>query len=125
MSSAEQRASRRAWFTDHLANERTHLAYIRTAIALFAFGITLHQFSWFMAGYRNSPHPGMLAAGWRVGLGMVLLGIALALWSAVRFARVTRQIETGTYHPSLLAMWSLSTAIILIGAAGAFWLLWR
>ena len=110
--------------TDHLANERTHLAYVRTAIALFAFGITLHQFSWFMADHPDAPQPGMFVSGWRVGLGMVLMGMAVALWSAVRFTQVTRQIETGTYRPSLIGMWVLSIGILTIGAAGAFWLVW-
>ncbi len=115
----------RAWFTDHLANERTHLAYVRTAIALFAFGITLHQFSWFIAERHDSPHPGVFAAGWRVGLGMVIFGMALALWSAFRFDRVTRDIDRGTYRPSRIAMWILSLGVLLLGAAGAIWLIWR
>lgn len=116
---------KRAYFTDHLANERTHLAYVRTAIALFAFGITLHQFSWFIAEHHDNPHPGSFSAGWRVGFGMVLLGIALALWSAVRFDQVSRQIDAGTYHPSRIAMWALSLGVLTLGAAGALWLLWR
>ncbi|HEY5806692.1 MAG TPA: DUF202 domain-containing protein [Povalibacter sp.] len=72
--------TRPASATDHLANERTHLAYVRTAVASFAFGITLHQFSWFMSEHRNMPHPGFIA-GWRNGFGMMLLGIAVwLLW---------------------------------------------
>jgi putative membrane protein len=121
----DPRASRRSWFTDHLANERTHLAYVRTAVSLFAFGITLHQFSWFISEHRNAPHPGAFAAGWRVGLGMVIFGIVLALWSAIRFDRVTRDIDRGTYHPSRIAMWTLSLGVLVLGAAGAIWLLWR
>ena len=123
MTAETPRDSRRAWVTDHLANERTHLAYVRTAIALFAFGITLHQFSWFMAEHRNTPSPGVFVAGWRVGLGMVLMGMAVALWSALRITQVTRQIEGGTYRPNLVAMWLLSLAILAIGATGALWLL--
>ena len=124
-SSAQPSAARRAWFADHLANERTHLAYVRTAVSLFAFGITLHQFSWFIAEHRNSSHPGAFAAGWRVGLGMVLFGVALALWSVIRFDRVTRDIDRGTYRPSRVAMWALSLGVLVLGASGALWLLWR
>lgn len=118
-------AGPRGSVNDHLANERTHLAYVRTAISLFAFGITLHQFSWFIGEHRNSPHPGMFAAGWRVGFGMVLFGIALGFWSAVRFDQVTRQITEGTYQPNRTAMWVLSFGVLLLGAAGAAWLFWR
>jgi putative membrane protein len=121
----EPHASQRAWFTDHLANERTHLAYVRTAIALFAFGITLHQFSWFIAEHHDAPHPGKFATGWRVGLGMVIFGIVLALWSALRFDQVSRDIDRGTYRPSRAAMWTLSLGVLILGAAAALWLLWR
>ena len=121
----ESAPTRRGSFNDHLANERTHLAYVRTAISLFAFGITLHQFSWFISEHRALPQPGVFAAGWRVGLGMVLFGILLALWSAIRFDQVTRDIESGTYRPSRIAMWVLSCGVLVLGAAGALWLLWR
>jgi putative membrane protein len=119
-----QSSEPRGRISDHLANERTHLAYVRTAVALLAFGITLHQFSWFMGEHNNSTHPGAFATGWRVGFGMVLLGIGLALWSAIRFEQITRQIDAGTYHPSRKAMWLLSLGIITLGAAGAGWLFW-
>ena len=59
----------------------------------------------------------------RTLLGMVLMGMAVALWSALRFTQVTRQIEGGTYRPNLVAMWLLSLAILAIGATGALWLL--
>ena len=61
---------------EHLANERTHLAYVRTAIVLFTFGITLHQFSQFIAEHRPTA---ALVAGWRVGLGMVMASIGLSV----------------------------------------------
>jgi putative membrane protein len=107
---------------EHLANERTHLAYVRTAIVLFTFGITLHQFSQFIAEHR---HGAAVVAGWRVGLGMVIFGVTLALWSAYRFDVVTRQIDGGTYRPSRLAMMLLSLVVLLLGAASTIWLLWR
>ncbi|HEY5807932.1 MAG TPA: DUF202 domain-containing protein [Povalibacter sp.] len=59
-------AEPRASVTDHLANERTHLAYVRTAVALFAFGITLHQFSWFMSELSVLAFC-CWASGWRCG----------------------------------------------------------
>lgn len=118
-------AKPRAYFTEHLANERTHLAYVRTAVALFAFGITLNQFSYFIMESHAVRNPQGLIAGWRVGLGMVLLGMALALWSALRFDKVTADIDRGTYRPSRLAMWTLSLALLLLGAGATLWLLWR
>lgn len=115
---------RRAGFADHLANERTHLAYIRTAVALFAFGITLNTFSTFVMEHRGVRVAGLIA-GWRVGFGMVVLGIALTLWAALRFDRVTRDMDQGSYRPNRMAMWGLSLGILILGAFAAAWLLWR
>ncbi|HEY6644959.1 YidH family protein [Povalibacter sp.] len=115
----------RAAVNDHLANERTHLAYVGTAVSLFASGITLHQFSWFIAEHRDTLRPGTFAAGWRVGFGMVLFGIVVALWSAFRFDPMTRDIDRGIYRPNRIAMLALSLGIPIIGATGAVWLLWR
>src|SRR5215510_1504734 len=119
---ADSPAPRRAWFADHLANERTHLAYVRTAIALFTFGISLNTFSTFIIEHQTVRKvPPSLVAGWRVGLGMVLFGIALALWSAWRFEQVTRDIEHGTYRPSRVAMLCLSLVVLILGAAAVIW----
>ena len=114
--------SPRGRIAEHLANERTHLAYVRTAVVLFTFGITLHEFSEFIAEHRPSATP---VAGWRVGLGMAIFGVVLALWSAYRFDVVARQIDDGTYRPSRLAMMLLSLVVLLLGAAATIWLLWR
>jgi putative membrane protein len=118
-------AKPRAYFTEHLANERTHLAYVRTAVALFVFGITLNQFSYFIMESRAVSNPQSMIVGSRVGLGMVLLGMALALWSALRFDKVTADIDRGTYRPSRLVMWTLSLALLMLGASTTVWLLWR
>jgi len=110
---------------DHLANERTHLAYVRTAVALFAFGITLHQFNNYIIEHSDLPSRTTFIAGWRVGIGMVIFGVVLALWSAVRFDRVTRDIDRGTYRPSRVAMWTLSLGVLAMGSTAAIFLIWR
>ena len=48
-------------FTDHAANERTFLAWVRTAIAVMAFGFLVEKFDLFLeiaaksAGVRAPP----------------------------------------------------------------------
>jgi uncharacterized membrane protein YidH (DUF202 family) len=34
--------------TDHLSNERTYLAYLRTGVSLMSFGIAINRFSIFL-----------------------------------------------------------------------------
>ncbi|WP_437481098.1 DUF202 domain-containing protein [Sorangium sp. So ce1014] len=115
-----------AYAREHLANERTHLAYVRTAIALLSFGITLNRFS----QYFLETAPGAAQVGSRsllrevvgVGAGMVLLGMALMAWAAVRYLRAYSDIERGAYRPDRTAILIFTAAIFLIGAASIAWL---
>jgi len=58
---------------DHLANERTFLAYLRTALALVGFGFVIA---------RLDPHARLSLA---VGVAMVLGGVAVVLFGAYRY----------------------------------------
>ena|SRR5688572_17676426 len=115
-----------AYAREHLANERTHLAYVRTAIALLSFGITLNRFSL----YFLETAPGAAQVGSRsllrevvgVGAGMVLLGMAMMAWAAVRYLRAYSDIERGAYRPDRAAILLFTAAIFLIGAASIAWL---
>lgn len=115
-----------AYAREHMANERTHLAYVRTAIALLSFGITLNRFSL----YFLEMAPGAAQVGSRsllrevvgLGAGMVLLGMALMAWAAVRFLRVSRTIDRGEYRPDRTTILVFTAALFLIGAASIAWL---
>jgi putative membrane protein len=70
-----------------LANERTFLAWVRTAMAMLAGGVLLDQFS-------TRLHPRLAVLGLAIGLcalATVLCGMAYARWRAneiaMRFAR--------------------------------------
>ena len=71
-------------FTDYAANERTFLAWVRTAIAVMAFGFLVERFDIFLevaahslAG-QNLAKPGELT-GSVVGLALILAGAAMVL----------------------------------------------
>ncbi|KYG10172.1 hypothetical protein BE21_13655 [Sorangium cellulosum] len=126
MSGEESAKRTEAYAREHLANERTHLAYVRTAIALLSFGITLNRFSL----YFLEAAPGAAPVGSRsmlrevvgLGAGMVLLGMALMAWAAVRYLRAYSDIERGAYRPDRTAILIFTAAIFLIGAASIAWL---
>ncbi|WP_437315288.1 YidH family protein [Sorangium sp. So ce385] len=115
-----------AYAREHLANERTHLAYVRTAIALLSFGITLNRFSlYFLEAAPGAAQVGprsMLREVVGLGAGMVLLGMALMAWAAVRYLRAYSDIERGAYRPDRTAILIFTAAIFLIGAASIAWL---
>lgn len=130
MASEDSTGAKRseAYAREHLANERTHLAYVRTAIALLSFGITLNRLSLYIleaeapAGQAATRSPLRDAMG--VGAGMVLLGMALMAWAAVRYVRVCRAIERGEYRPDRTAILIFTATLFLLGAASALWLFW-
>ena len=92
-----------------LANERTFLAWIRTALALLAGGVLLHQFA-------TALEPRIVLAVVAVGLGAVstaLSLIAYTRWRANEIAmRHGRPLPYGWALP-VLAATSLATAAVL------------
>jgi putative membrane protein len=90
-----------ARYTDHAANERTFLAWIRTGLAVVAFGFFLVKLNvFFDATGASPPHPvaenaGVLAAAAAhyAGLAMVVTGIAIIGRSSAGFERTRRAIE--------------------------------
>jgi putative membrane protein len=89
-------------YTDHAANERTFLAWIRTGLAVAAFGLFLIKLNVFVdaVGGGSIPHPpaqgadAMVAVATRyAGLAMVAIGIAVIARSSFAFERTRRAID--------------------------------
>ena len=103
----DRRALPEAAVRDHLANERTLLAWQRTALGVIAIGFLVDRFA--LEG------GGTTLTGSVLGISMVLLGAAVSAIGAYRFMRTEREIDTHTYRPALLAHLVL-TACIVVGA---------
>jgi putative membrane protein len=83
-----------------LANERTLLAWVRTALALDAAGLGVIRFAPPLAGARDA-----------VGVALVLLG-GLAAWSGYRrFLTVGRAMRAGAPLPASQAPRVLATTL--------------
>jgi putative membrane protein len=110
----------------HLSNERTHLSYLRTTVSLIGFGITLNRFSIYLI--QENLHPnraGMLRDTGNAGLGMVVLGLLLLLWSIYRYWRVGQDIERGEYVRRQRGTIAASLGLLLLGGLTALWLFMR
>jgi len=85
-------------YSDHAANERTFLAWVRTAIAIMAFGFLVQKFDLFLRiasaslTARSLPERSQIV-GDISGLLLIVLGGAMMLLAAVRFRKTTLDID--------------------------------
>ncbi|ASR35108.1 hypothetical protein BAY61_09080 [Prauserella marina] len=88
-----------------LANERTFLAWIRTALGLVAGGVAVHQLV-----------PGLSTSAARTGLAVLCLSLAaiLALTSFPRWRRVQTAMRRGDPLPRSPLLIVLTVGILLI-----------
>ncbi len=90
-------------YADHAANERTFLAWVRTGIAVIAFGFVVAKFNIFVATIAsatlaNSEQRQEFAhlsgpLGRYGGLALIVGGIMLIVLSTMRFVRTTRLLD--------------------------------
>ncbi|HEY8753154.1 MAG TPA: DUF202 domain-containing protein [Arthrobacter sp.] len=99
-----------------LANERTFLAWIRTALALLAGGIAIEAFTsdLFLEPVRKS-----------LAVLLLLLGMLLSGGAAVRWIRVERSMRNKTPLPLPLIVPLLAGAGALAAAVVLVFILWR
>lgn len=91
---------------DHLANERTMLAWVRTAITVIGLG--------FLVG-RLLAGPSAPVAGVILSVVLVLVGSGSAVLGLRRFLAVEQQIDSSTYRPSVTSHVVLSGVIAMLG----------
>ena len=93
---------------DHLANERTYLAWMRSGIALLGFGVLIVRIRLLRPPLAPQP-PGN---GWRLGLAFTLVGLLMVVLSAFHYFGVRNDIEDDTYDPP--DRWVLLATLVLL-----------
>src|SRR5579863_4213794 len=104
--------------TDHLANERTFLAYVRTSLSLMAFGFVIDRFALIarsIPGAEGGVPPAAIVSGHWLGILFALLGCVLGAVGSWRFVVVGRQLQRGDYAPAPKLAVALGVATVLIG----------
>ena len=115
---------------DHLANERTFLAWVRTALGLIGLGFVLARMGLFLGQLAVAgvmPVRGRHAGQEFMVTGVVflLLGTMLGGWSGWLYERARRAIETDHYEPSRPTVFALTAVIVTGGLVIAALVLWR
>lgn len=121
-------------YSDHAANKRTFLAWVRTCIAVIAFGLLIEKLNRFVLTMAsvNSPDMGrrwqlerlLGPLGRHDGLALILVGTALIVIAATRFVRTERLLDDQKLHSadSVRAELILSAALALLVAAFGIYL---
>lgn len=115
-----------AWQRNHMANERTFLAWCRTGISLIVFGFVIERFDILLREsvlaapgglQRHADLPGAHLMG-MVALGLGVLIIFLAGW---RFFYLRRHINNGDARFSVVPdTFLLSSVLITVAASFVF-----
>jgi putative membrane protein len=107
----------------HLDNERTFLAWVRTNVALISLGFVLARLSPSLSA-AGAVNAGRIAAK-TVPLGIVLVvfGAVVTLLAAWRYDRVNREIEAGCVKTDRALVWFVTLAIVLLSAAAVAYML--
>lgn len=118
----EERSQRSRNRVDHLANERTFLAWIRTSLGIMAFGFVVVKFSLFtkqialFLGRESSTRPAYSPHWVSIfGIALIGVGILLSLFSLVNYKQVGKEIEGDFFHPSSKLPLAVTLAVLLVG----------
>jgi putative membrane protein len=96
---------------EHLANERTYLAWMRTAISLLGFGVVIVKLRMLQAAPIS-----YLGTTWKLGLLFSVVGLVTVWLSTIQYFSIRRNIESETYEPSSRWVILFSLAIIVLGS---------
>ncbi len=88
-----------------LANERTFLAWVRTALATLAGAVALHALA----------TPGSQAVRTTISVLLLVLAVGCTILAFVRWAQIERAMRLGEALPGFTVGWVLTIAIIVIG----------
>jgi putative membrane protein len=111
-------------YSDHAANERTFLAWVRTSIAIMAFGFMVEKFDLFLeiAGQSLANRKLGIGGQWVgnvAGLLLIALGSATMVLAIVRFRRTARAIDSAERSTDTSGQTDATLAglLFLLGAA--------
>ena len=111
-------------YSDHAANERTFLAWVRTAIAIMAFGFLVEKFDLFVEIAGKSLGNHRVTVGGQTlanvaGLALIVLGCATLVLAIMRFRKTSLDIDNPDkcVGPGERLDITLGGLIVLLGAA--------
>ncbi len=115
--------------SDHLAAERTFLAWIRTGLALMGFGFVVARFGLFLQELQSiRPTGSAQSYGLSLWFGTALIGtgVVVDVYSSVRYSRLIGHMNSSgsiTRNRSVTAV-AIALFLAVVGIAMAIYLVW-
>ena len=111
--SRQQEKNQLKYTQQHLANERTYLAWIRTAISIVGVGFlatSLH----FTVGATRNPY----VDGFSIALGVFacIFGLVMIFSAAQEYKKKRQQLLNETFAPSNMRITLISTMLVIMVA---------
>jgi putative membrane protein len=111
---------------DHMANERTFLAWVRTGAAIVVFGFAIGRFSIAIRQLTALQGHGVRTAGISVwmGSGTIVAGLLLVVAGLMRYRKTRARLDAGTFEPAGFGLDLLTILTVLFGLALAGYLIY-
>ncbi len=119
------------WTSEHLANERTFLAWVRTSLGLIGLGFVLARMGLFFGQIAALQAPGNLkfkSGGHEFimsGIIFLIIGTIFAAYSGWGYERVRKAIDAGRYEAASRAVHVLTLIVVGGGIAIVVLVVWK
>ena len=109
---------------DHLANERTFLAWVRTSVAIVVFGFAIGRFAIALRQLARFQGQVSKTTGLSVWMGMISIvaGVVMVVAGLMRYRRTRSQLDKGEFEPAGFIVGSCddSDRPVRVGPGGIF-----
>ena len=111
----------------HLANQKTFLAWLRTSVALIGLGFIVAKFGLFLFPISTVGDPSTSATNFAtsfetstryssiIGISMVILGTIFAIFALRNYIYTYKSIESNTFTPKHFDIYMLSIGLVILG----------
>jgi putative membrane protein len=106
---------------DHLANERTYLAWLRTGVSTLGLGVVIAKLR-YLIGPNYAESSGIVHAA-NIGLVFAVTGLLTIIWSVFFFLRTRDAIRKGTYISGSKLEIALAAVLVALGCIIIWYLL--
>ncbi len=100
--------------TNHMANERTYLAWVRTAITIIALGFVVAKFQLLINELSPSAPTSSIHLSLAIGVILVAVGGSLQVLALTRFKKNQKMIKAGRYEPASTIETIVSSTIFIV-----------